>query len=155
MDCSTFTFLGFSPRKDEQRRAFFAGLSKEGRTCIFLETPHRILNTLKIAEEILPERRIALMRELTKLHEEILTGTASEILAKLSRRESVKGEIAVVVESSLPSHDEANLEGIVRSLIDEGFSGKRLADEARSRFHVKKSEAYEKFLEIAKNPDDE
>ncbi|MBI5251696.1 MAG: 16S rRNA (cytidine(1402)-2'-O)-methyltransferase [Desulfomonile tiedjei] len=152
MDCSAFTFLGFSPRKNEQRRTFFEGLSKEGRTCVFLDTPHRIVDTLKIAAETLGERRVALMRELTKFHEEILAGAASEILADLEQRQKVKGEIVVVVERSFRPLDKIDLEEIVRSLIDEGLSGKRLADEARRRFHVKKSEAYEKFLEISEGP---
>jgi 16S rRNA (cytidine1402-2'-O)-methyltransferase len=149
MDCSTFTFLGFCPRTNEQRRSFFLNLSKEGRTCVFFETPHRITETLAIAAETLAERRIALMRELTKLHEEILTGTAQEILDIFRQRESVKGEIVVVVECGRPSKNSVNLEEIVRSLVEEGFTGKKLADEARRRFNVKKSEAYEKFLEIA------
>ena len=51
MDCSTFTFLGFAPRKSQQRRSFFERLCKEGRTCIFLESPHRIVDTLKVAAE--------------------------------------------------------------------------------------------------------
>lgn len=149
MDCSRFTFLGFAPRKDEQRRAFFEGLVREGHTCIFLETPHRIVDTLTVASDILGGRRVALMRELTKLHEEILTGQASEILSELKRRQAVKGEIVVVVEGGPQPEDRIDLVDIVRTLMEEGLSGKRLADEARRRFGVKKSEAYEKFLEIA------
>ena len=94
------------------------------------------------------------MRELTKLHEEILAGTAKEILSDLRQRESVKGEIVIVVEGNLHPEDRPDLEDIVRSLMEEGLSGKRLADEARLRFHVKKSEAYEIFLKISKQPDD-
>ncbi len=154
MDCSTFTFLGFAPRKGEQKRSFFERLSKEGRTCIFLESPHRIVDTFKVGAETLGERRVALMRELTKLHEEILVGTAREILSNLRQRESVKGEIVIVVEGNVHPEDRPDLEEIVRSLIEEGLSGKRLADEARLRFNVKKSEVYEIFLKISKQPDD-
>jgi 16S rRNA (cytidine1402-2'-O)-methyltransferase len=149
MDCSSFTFLGFAPRKDEQRRAFFEGLVKEGHTCIFLETPHRILDTLGVAVEILGGRRVALMRELTKLHEEILTGQTLEVLSELKQRQAVKGEIVVVVEGGLQPEDRIDLADVVRTLMEEGLSGKRLADEARRRFGVKKSEAYEKFLEFS------
>ncbi len=149
MDCSRFTFLGFAPRKDEQRRTFFEGLVKEGHTCIFLETPHRIVDTLAVASDILGGRRVALMRELTKLHEEILTGQTSEILSELKQRQAVKGEIVVVVEGGPQREDRIDLVDIVRALMEEGLSGKRLADEARRRFGVKKSDAYEKFLEVS------
>lgn len=148
MDCSSFTFLGFAPRKDEQRRAFFEGLVKEGHTCIFLETPHRIVDTLGVAAGFLGSRRVALMRELTKLHEEILTGETSEILSALEQRQAVKGEIVVVVEGGPQPEDRIDLVDIVKTLMEEGLSGKRLADEARRRFGVKKSDAYEKFLEV-------
>lgn len=148
MDCSSFTFLGFAPRKDEQRRAFFECLVKEGHTCIFLETPHRIVDTLGVAAGFLGSRRVALMRELTKLHEEILTGETSEILSALEQRQAVKGEIVVVVEGGPQPEDRIDLVDIVKTLMEEGLSGKRLADEARRRFGVKKSDAYEKFLEV-------
>lgn len=149
VDCSTFHYLGFVPRKDEERRSFFDSVAKSGRTSIFFETPHRIEQTLKIAADILGTRRISLMRELTKLHEEILAGTAAEILATLQQRETVKGEIVLVVEGGTPTVEVPDLQQIVETLMSEGFSGKRLANEAHQRYGVRKSQAYETFLEIA------
>ncbi len=149
VDCSTFHYLGFVPRKDEERRSFFDSVAKSGRTSIFFETPHRIEQTLKIAADILGTRRISLMRELTKMHEEILAGTAAEILATLQQRETVKGEIVLVVEGGTPTVEVPDLQQIVETLMSEGFSGKRLANEAHQRYGVRKSQAYETFLEIA------
>ncbi len=149
VDCSSFQYLGFVPRKDEERRSFFASVAKSGRTSVFFETPHRIEQTLKIAADILGPHRISLLRELTKLHEEILVGTAAEILGTLQQRESVKGEIVLVVEGGTPTVEVPDLQQIVEALISEGFSGKRLANEAHQRYGVRKSHAYETFLEIA------
>jgi len=150
MDCSSFVYLGYAPRKDEQRREFFTQIVNEKRTSVFFETPHRIRDLVKIAADMLGSRRITLFRELTKLHEEAISGTASEIHAELSARESVKGEIVFVVEGASRVEPEIGLEEAVKSLAEEGLTGKRLAAEAQARFGFKKHEAYEMFLRIKK-----
>jgi 16S rRNA (cytidine1402-2'-O)-methyltransferase len=109
------------------------------------------MDTLKIAAQILGSRRMVLTRELTKLHEEILSGTAADLLETLSAREVIKGEIVIVVEGAASPHADIALDDVVKTLIKEGFSGKRLADEAHKRFGVKKSAAYEKFLALKKS----
>jgi 16S rRNA (cytidine1402-2'-O)-methyltransferase len=93
---------------------------------------------------------MVVMRELSKLHEEMLHGSATEILGVLETRDSVKGEIIVVVEGGGHPEDDVDMEGIVRALMQEGYSGKKLADEARRRYGVRKSDAYGKFLELKK-----
>lgn len=148
MDCSTFAYLGFVPRKDEQRRSFFQRILKSELTCVFFETPHRILETLKVAAEILGSRRTVLTRELTKLHEEILSASAGDLLQILEAREVIKGEIVIVVEGQAGLPTDIDLDEAVKSLMAEGLSGKRLADEAHKRFGVKKSAAYESFLRL-------
>jgi 16S rRNA (cytidine1402-2'-O)-methyltransferase len=148
MDCSSFVYLGFAPRTDQQRRVFFDEIGREQRTSLFFETPKRIQATLQIAEEILGERRIVLCRELTKLHEEIIAGTAASILARLEARTSVKGEIVVVVEGGASSGPHIDVSEAVKLLIAEGLSGKRLAAEAYRRFGLRQSDAYEAFLTI-------
>jgi 16S rRNA (cytidine1402-2'-O)-methyltransferase len=148
MDCSSFVYLAFLPRKDAERRGFFQALREEARTSLFFETPRRIVPTLEMAVEILGERRMVLMRELTKLHEEILPGTPPTILASLKARPSIKGEIVVVVEGASPAESAVDLEEVVKSLMQEGLSGKRLALEAHKRHGISKNAAYQKFLEI-------
>lgn len=150
MDCSSFVYLGFAPRKDEQRRTFFTNIMAEQRTCIFFETPHRIEATLKVAEGIIGSRRSALFRELTKVHEEIILGTVAHIRAQLHARESVKGEIIVAVEGGSREELFVSPDDAVRVLMDEGLTGKRLASEACDRFGLKKTEAYETFLRLKK-----
>lgn len=148
MDCSTFAYLGFVPRKDQQRRSFFGRILKSELTCIFFETPHRILETLKVAAEILGARPMVLTRELTKLHEEILSAAAGDLLDILAAREAIKGEIVIVVEGQAGLPTDIDLDEAIKSLMQEGLSGKRLADEAHKRFGVKKGVAYEVFLSL-------
>ncbi|MCZ6507847.1 MAG: 16S rRNA (cytidine(1402)-2'-O)-methyltransferase [Acidobacteria bacterium] len=92
-----FTFGGFVPRKAGKRRTFFAGLADLGHTSIAFESPHRIQASLEAAAEVLDERPVVLCRELTKLHEEVLRGTASTIADHLEQRASIKGEIVLVI----------------------------------------------------------
>jgi 16S rRNA (cytidine1402-2'-O)-methyltransferase len=146
MDASSFVYLGFVPRKDVQRKAFFEQLLSEKRSAVFFETPRRIQASLGIATGIIGARRIILFRELTKLHEEILPGTAETLLEALESRTSVKGEIAVVVEGAVADDSVVDPEEAVRCLTKEGLSGKRLADEAHRRFGMKKSVAYSLYL---------
>jgi len=151
LDCSSFAYLGFVPRKKEQRRSFFETIFKSEMTCIFFEAPHRILDSLRIAAEILGSRRMVLTRELTKVYEEILAGTAQDLLETLSARDTIKGEFVIVVEGqAAASTVEIDLDQVVKSLMTEGLSGKRLADEAHRRFGVKKSATYERFLALKK-----
>jgi 16S rRNA (cytidine1402-2'-O)-methyltransferase len=151
LDCSTFAYLGFVPRKKEQRKNFFDRIHKSEITCIFFETPHRIMDSLRIASEILGSRRMVMTRELTKLHEEILSGTAADLLETFATREAIKGEFVIVVEGRPGSSADIDLDQVVKNLMKEGLSGKRLADEAQRRFGVKKGAAYEKFLSLKGN----
>ncbi|MDQ7784769.1 MAG: 16S rRNA (cytidine(1402)-2'-O)-methyltransferase [Desulfomonilaceae bacterium] len=148
MDASSFVYLGFAPRKDDQRARFFNEILLEDRTCIFFESPKRLTDSLRVAARILGGTHMVVMRELTKIHEEMLHGSASEILGFLEMRESVRGEIIVVVEGSVRQADSVDLERAVETLMQEGFTGKKLADEARRRYGVRKSDAYDKFLEL-------
>lgn len=142
VDASAFVYWGFVPRKTDQRRAFFHEILRERKSSVFFETPRRIQDSLTVAAEILGSRRMVLFREITKLYEEILPGTAHDILQSLHSRESIKGEIVVVVEGAEDTIPLVDPEEAVRLLADEGFSGKRLADEAHRRFGIKKSVAY-------------
>ncbi len=92
-----FRFCGFLPAKTAQRRNMIEQLREETCTLVFYEAPHRILDTLADIAEIFGERPVAVARELTKMHEEFLRGTASEVAAELAARPAVKGEITLVV----------------------------------------------------------
>jgi 16S rRNA (cytidine1402-2'-O)-methyltransferase len=152
MDCSTFLYAGFLPRKDTERRAVFEEIAAEERTSVFFESPKRLLQSLKIASELLGSRRMVLMRELTKLHEEILPGTAASLFDTLSQREALLGEIVLVVEGRQPTGHDMDVGTAVQALMQEGFAGKRLAEEALKRFSIKKRDAYQTYLELKETP---
>jgi 16S rRNA (cytidine1402-2'-O)-methyltransferase len=94
LPAETFTFLGFVPSRATERDAWLRALAAEPRTTVFFEAPHRIVSTLQVCAEVLADRQIALARELTKLHEELIVGTAVEVLSRL---DEIRGEFTVVV----------------------------------------------------------
>lgn len=93
-----FSFLGFVPQK-KGRETFFKSLEIFELPVVFFESTHRIIKTLEALRENLPNTQIYIMRELTKLHEEVLVGTAAELLLTL-QEESVKqkGEFVIIVD---------------------------------------------------------
>jgi 16S rRNA (cytidine1402-2'-O)-methyltransferase len=104
-----FQFLGFLPEKAGARRTRLEDLAKSAsltaqphetpRTLIFYEAPHRLLSTLADLESVFgPQLRIAVARELTKIHEEFLRGTVAEVRSELAGRDRIRGEITLLVE---------------------------------------------------------
>ncbi len=94
-----FSFEGFLPRKSGDRRGVLAALSREARTMVFFESPHRLAESLAdIATELGADRRVVVARELTKLHEEVRRGTAAELAEWATG--GVRGEIAIVIDGA-------------------------------------------------------
>ncbi len=91
-----FLFIGFLPPKSGGRRKLLEELKEERGTIVFYESPHRVKKTLVDVAEIMGDRPVALARELTKMFEETIRGTAAEILKQLGDK-NVKGEIVLVV----------------------------------------------------------
>ncbi len=95
--CDRFAFEGFLPHK-KGRLTALKRLSEEERTVVFYESPHRLIKTLESLADLLDaNRRISVSRELTKIHEETVTGTVAEVLAHFNKQD-VKGEIVIVVD---------------------------------------------------------
>ena len=92
-----FRFIGFLPPKAGARRKTLESLAAETATVIAYESPHRILESLSDMVDIFGARPLVLARELTKIHEEFLRGSAAVIREELERRNSVKGEITLVI----------------------------------------------------------
>ena len=78
-----FSFLGYLPRKPGEMRRLFDSLREDPRPAVAFESPYRIHKSLGVLADMLPDRSLTLTRELTKLHEEVLRGTASQVLAAL------------------------------------------------------------------------
>src|SRR3954453_17693235 len=96
-----FHFGGFLPAKNGQRAKLLESLAGEQATLIFYEAPHRILESLEAIEAALGPRPVVVAREITKMHEEFLRGTAAEIRAQLAARDAVKGEITLLIGKAL------------------------------------------------------
>lgn len=105
-----FVFEGFLPRKSGPRRRLLESLRDERRTVIVFESPHRLRSSLELIREILGERRIVLARELTKVHEELLRGTADELLKALGTR-TIRGELTLVLEGKRKRKGEGKTGG--------------------------------------------
>lgn len=90
-----FTFLGYLPRKPGEMRRLLATLAQDPRPAVAFESPYRVLKSLALIAEVLPERRLTVARELTKLHEEVLRGTAIEVAEAMGDR--ARGEFTLVI----------------------------------------------------------
>jgi len=141
-----FTFHGFLPAKEGQRKTALEGLRRGDGTHVFYEAPHRILDTLADVEAIFgAPQHVVVARELTKLHEEFLRGPVSEVRAALASRASVRGEIVLlfaIAESEAVIH-ALSIAGEVREMMrQEGIAEMdALKRVARAR-GIGKSEAY-------------
>jgi 16S rRNA (cytidine1402-2'-O)-methyltransferase len=118
-----FHFGGFLPPRQGQRMHALEALKQEHATLIFYEAPHRIVEALTDVQAALGDRDVVVARELTKMHEEFLHGTASEVAAKLAARETVKGEITLLVaKSTRPAVDNRPIEVAVEAEMRNGLS---------------------------------
>ncbi len=141
-----FTFIGFLPPKAAQRQKRLNELVLEPRTLIFYEAPHRIFETLKDMEEIFGQRQAALAKEITKMHEEILRGTISEIVDMLETR-TIAGEYVIMVEGKSKeavSIDEALDE--IKSLMKRGKGRKEAVKIVAEGYGLSKKELYDRSL---------
>jgi len=90
-----FTFLGYLPRKSGEIRRLLASLAADPRPAVAFESPYRVRKSLALLAEVLPERHLTLGRELTKLHEQVLRGTATEVVSALG--DPPRGEFTLVI----------------------------------------------------------
>ncbi len=142
-----FRFIGFLPPKSHARRQAFEALQAERATVIAYESPHRILESLSDLAEVLGQRRIALGRELTKLHEEFLRGTASEIHAILAARPSIKGEMTLVISGASEQRVEGDPKEIVARLEQQGLDRMEAIKAAAKQMGLPKRAVYQAVAE--------
>jgi len=122
-----WVFEGFLPRRAGERRARLRALAHDPRTVVLFESPRRIVTLLRDVLVELGDRRAALARELTKLHEEVVRGRVSEVLSSVLDSEP-RGEIVVVIEGAEPA--EADLDELVdeaRRLVADGMRKREAA----------------------------
>jgi 16S rRNA (cytidine1402-2'-O)-methyltransferase len=138
-----FHFAGFLPAKAGQRARALEALRSEAATLIFYEAPHRILETLGDVEDILGPRPVVVARELTKVHEEFLRGSAGEVRALMASRPSVKGEITLLIgKAEEPASDDTPIEEAVQACLRAGMSRMDALKEVARKRGLSKREVY-------------
>lgn len=143
-----FTFCGFLPAKETQRRKVLDQLSLEQRTLVFYEAPHRILETVADVAERMGERNIVVIRELTKLHEEVFRGTISGVLNSLEHS-TIAGEYVIILEGR-PEKEALHMDDAlreVRELMRKGLGRKESAKKIGEAYGFSKKELYDRSLE--------
>jgi 16S rRNA (cytidine1402-2'-O)-methyltransferase len=143
-----FSFEGFLPRRVGERRSRLEALSTDPRTVVLFESPRRLARTLVEVQGILGDRRVAVVRELTKLHEEVLRGQASEVRELLEGRD-VKGEIVLVIEGATeePAKDADLAVKEARALVSAGLKPRAAAAEVARRRGVSANRVYAALVE--------
>jgi 16S rRNA (cytidine1402-2'-O)-methyltransferase len=118
----SFVYLGFLPRQQSQRRQLLAALAGEPRTLVAFEAPHRLLEALTDVETVLGDRPVAVARELTKLHEEIVRAPASQARRHFEQKE-IMGEITLVIGGAASAGRAPWDAGRVRAELERLLSG--------------------------------
>jgi len=159
LSTTQFIFEGFPPRKNSERKAFFSGLSSEGRTICLYEAPQRLLDTLKAINQQMGNRRIAIAREITKLFEEIFRGTVEEALARFEA-EKPRGEIVIIIEGAAPVIGLAaeDITELIKSRLNvlrsEGLSDRDAVRQCSVEMRIPRKQVYSIALQSDKDKQD-
>ena len=151
LDASEFTFIGFLPLNKKNRKEKLEQIQNSTNTTILYEAPHKLLSTLQDLNNFLENRKIVLARELTKIHEEFISGTCDELLKKL---ENPKGEFVIIIEkneniqnNNLDFLNALSLEEHYNFYINQGLSKNEAIKKIAKDKNVIKNEIYKKFVE--------
>lgn len=160
-----FFFGGFLPRKQQQRRALLESLRALDAALIFYESPNRLVPSLEAVAAAFPRREVAVCRELTKLHEEVVRGETVFVRDTFAERDEaggIKGEIVIVVDGPSAAEDEAARELVqgeasarAKELARAGMRGKQIAKMLADELGVSRNEAYELALSACASISDE
>jgi 16S rRNA (cytidine1402-2'-O)-methyltransferase len=146
----SFLFAGFLPNKRGARRSRLEELENIKSTLVFYETPHRIREALKDILEILGDRRASLARELTKLHEQFIRGTVSEVIDQMEKHEP-RGEMTLVIAGNRDDNSSFEVDGSISEQVeslmsDNGLSRTEAIKAAARSRGMTRREAYQIML---------
>lgn len=144
-----FVFEGFLPRSGNDRTERLASIATEERTVVFYEAPHRITRTLAdLVESCGGNRRIAVARELTKMHEEVRRGTIAEVATHFATNEPM-GEFVVVLDGAPPRDQasESDINEAIDNALASGMSVRDAADSVALALDVPRRDVYRIALE--------
>ena len=145
-----FMFAGFIPNKDKARSDLFAELKDINSTLVLYETALRLNKSLDALEKAMPRRNIAVVREISKVYEECISGSIAEVRHRL-RENPIKGELVLVIAP--PDNEETSVLDLEQILAEE-LKNSTLKDAVRKvadKYNLKKNDVYEKALELKNN----
>ncbi len=147
--CEQFLFTGFLPAKPVLRRKKVYSFLNEEQTVVCYESPRRLLKTLEMIQaELGDDRQVAVVRELTKIHEEMISGSVSEVYARL-RTQGVRGEIVVLVAPAAQKvRNESVREALIRVHAETGLPMKQVVKQVARQFGLPGSDVYKESLQI-------
>lgn len=147
-----FSFIGFLSAEKKEKKEKLEELKYETKTLIFYEAPHKLKGTLEALYEILGDRKIVLAKELTKIHEEFIRGSLSEILEKI---DLIKGEFVILVDGAVKSKTEIEKDKLKELTLEQhykmyekqGLDKKEIIKKIAKDRNVNKNEIYQYFLD--------
>ncbi len=144
-----FVFEGFLSSKKKERREELNKLKSEERTIILYESPHRLLDSLGDILDIMGNRRIAIIRELTKLHEEVFRGDVEGALDRFSS-DKIRGEFVLIIHGSTNGEGEIqiDIQGELLRYMEDGFTKKDSIKLVSERYNLPKNQVYKESLGI-------
>jgi 16S rRNA (cytidine1402-2'-O)-methyltransferase len=144
-----FTFFGFAPHRQGERRDFYRRVADSGHTAIVYESPERILASLEDALTILGDTEVTVAREMTKMHEEFVNGTISGVIGELRARDAIRGEITIVFAAAARVAEEIAPEKIREEFERLRATGMRRNDAVKilaETFGMRKNDVYKLLL---------
>ena len=145
-----FTFLGFAPHREGERRDFFRAAAHYAHTVVYYESPERVVASLSDALQVFGDAEVCIARELTKMHEEVLSGPLTSVIAQLASRDRVHGEITVVLGAPVKEAASAHPQEIAAEFARLRDGGMRRNDAIKAvaeKFGLRKNDVYRLLLE--------
>ena len=149
MPSGRFCFEGFLSVNKPSRKKHLDEIKDEKRTLIFYEAPHKLQKTLSDMYEVLGERNIAIVREITKIHETVMRTSLSKAI-EFYKTQEPRGEYVLIVEGSKQEaacYSLSDAVALAKKLMDNGMSASTAAKEAAATTNIKKSDIYKKMLD--------
>jgi 16S rRNA (cytidine1402-2'-O)-methyltransferase len=158
LPCNRFVFEGFLPDKPGAAKQRLLDLSTDTRTIVFYVAPHKLKKTLSLVKAVLQDRQACLARELTKMYEQFLRGTISE-LEELASKKEILGECVLVVagsglQASTTEIPAETIEEAITTMLSQGVGVKEISTRCAKQFGLKRSQAYQLALTCLKQVED-
>ncbi len=150
-----FFFEGFLPRKHGAQVTRLQQLAPIPGALVLYESPRRAAATLATIAEVFPLRRVALVRELTKLHEEVVRGLSTQVVQQISEREELKGECVIVIEGPVEGEEATQEEPIlsldeaINQALAAGEPKSQLAKRLSKQLGLSRATVYDRIVELA------